>query len=177
MMRPALFEGRKDLLAVAVPNLACGGERGTRLQQGGSGLGSSNLHHLKHVLVCLLKATCQIQLPCLLDSPQRILVRIAQLLEDGRRRLGAGRLAVHHVEETQLVLDNVGDGLCVGGGAGTAAPDGVGDAGQFVGHAVGDVGAGGGARVGTCSGRVRGLARLLLGKRRGRVSHLVSRRP
>lgn len=52
------------------------------------------------------------------------------------------------MEEAQLVLDDVGDGLCVSGGARAAAPDGVGDAGQLVGHAVGNVGAGGGARVG-----------------------------
>lgn len=52
-----------------------------------------------------------------MHSPQSILVCIAQLLEDGSRRLGARWLAIHHVEEAQLVLNNVCNSLCVGGGA------------------------------------------------------------
>lgn len=44
-----------------------------------------------------------------------------------------------------MVAHDVGDGLRVGGGARAATPDGVRDAGQFVGDTVGDVGAGGGA--------------------------------
>lgn len=52
------------------------------------------------------------------------------------------------MELAQLVLHNVGDGLCVGGGAGPAAPDGVVDAGQLVCHSIGDVCAGRGSGVG-----------------------------
>lgn len=52
--------------------------------------------------------------------------------------------------QSQLVLHHVGDGLCIGGGAGAAAPDGVVYLGQLVGYAVGDVGACGCTGVGSC---------------------------
>lgn len=55
------------------------------------------------------------------------------------------------MEQAELVLDDVGDGLSICGGARAAAPDGVVDAGQLVGHSVGDVCAGGGSGVGACT--------------------------
>ena len=47
-----------------------------------------------------------------------------------------------------MVIHYISDGLRVSRGAGPAAPDCVVDLGQFVGDAVGDVGACGGAGVG-----------------------------
>lgn len=83
-----------------------------------------------------------------MHSRQHVLVRIAQLLEDRGGGLGGWGLSVHHVKQSQLVLDDVGNGLCVGGRAGSATPNGVGDTGQLVCHSVGDVCAGGGSGVG-----------------------------
>ena len=80
--------------------------------------------------------------------PQLVLIIVTQLLEQRRRRLHARRLIVCDPVHAQMVLHDVGDGLSVGGGARAAAPDCVVDLGQFVRDAVGDVGAGGGARVG-----------------------------
>ncbi len=48
-----------------------------------------------------------------------------------------------------MIVYNIRNGLGVGGGAGPAAPDSVVDLCEFVGNAVGDVGAGGGTRVGS----------------------------
>ena len=47
-----------------------------------------------------------------------------------------------------MVVNDVGNGLRIRGGARPAAPDGVVDPGQFVSDAVGNVGAGGGTGVG-----------------------------
>lgn len=106
----------------------------------------------RHRLACSLERI-QAQLSNF-HSPQRILVCIAQLLEDGSRGLGARWFAVHHVEKAQLVLNNVCDSLCVGGGARAATPDCIGHAGQLVGHTVGNVGASGGTGVSTWRERV-----------------------
>lgn len=48
---------------------------------------------------------------------QAVLVGVTDLLEDGGGGLGHGRLSVAHGVQAKLVLDNVGDGLGVGGGA------------------------------------------------------------
>lgn len=105
-------------------------------------------------------------LSSIVHSPQSIFVCIAQLLEDGSRRLGARWLAIHHVEEAQLVLNNVCNSLCIGGGARAATPDSIGDAGQLVGHTVGDVGAGGGTGVSTWGESRRGQLGMLLERHR-----------
>lgn len=81
-------------------------------------------------------------------SPQLILIRITQLLEQRRRRLRARRLPVLDAVHAEMVLHDIGHGLRVGRRAGPAAPDGVVHLRQLVGHAVGDVGACGGAGVG-----------------------------
>lgn len=81
-------------------------------------------------------------------SPQLILVCIAQLLKHRGRRLRRRWLAVHHVVHAQLVLYDVRDGLCIGGGAGSATPDGIVDTGQLVCHSVGNV----------CAGRRSGIS-------------------
>lgn len=51
------------------------------------------------------------------DLRQAVLVGVADLLEDGGGSLGHGGLAVAHGVQAELVLDDVGDGLGVGGGA------------------------------------------------------------
>lgn len=79
---------------------------------------------------------------------QLVLVIVAQLLKQRRRRLRRRLLLVGGPVHAQVVVDDVGDGLRVGGRAGPAAPDRVVHLGQFVGDAVGDVGAGRGAGVG-----------------------------
>lgn len=53
--------------------------------------------------------------PFLANLPQLVLVGIANLLEDGSGGLCRRGLSVAHVEEAELVLHNVGDGLCVCG--------------------------------------------------------------
>lgn len=84
------------------------------------------------------------------DHPraQRILIRITQLLEHGGGGLGRGWLVVGDAVHAEIVLDDVCDGLRVGGRAGAAAPDCVVDLCELVGDAVGDVGACCGAGVG-----------------------------
>lgn len=62
-------------------------------------------------------------------SPQLVLIRITQLLEQRRRRLRARRLPVLHAVHAEVVLHDVGHGLRVGRRAGPAAPDGVVDLG------------------------------------------------
>lgn len=81
-------------------------------------------------------------------SPQPVLVRIADLLEDSRGGLGGRRLAVSHGEHAKLVLHNIRYSLCVGSGAGSAAPDRVVHLGQLVCNSVRDVGSGSRSRVG-----------------------------
>lgn len=81
-------------------------------------------------------------------SRQTILVRVANLLEDGRRRLRHGRLSVTHGEHAELVLNNIRDGLGVGGRARAAAPYCVVDLREFVGYSVGNIRAGRGSGVG-----------------------------
>lgn len=83
-------------------------------------------------------------------SRQLVLIRIADLLEDGRGRLRRRGLAVRHVEQAKLVLHDVRDGLRVGGRAGPAAPDRVGHARQLVCHSVGNVCARRRPGVGAC---------------------------
>jgi len=81
-------------------------------------------------------------------SPQLVLIRITQFLEQRRRRLRARRLPILHPVHAEVVLHDIGHGLRIGRRARPAAPDSVVHLGQLVGHAVGDVGAGGGAGVG-----------------------------
>lgn len=81
---------------------------------------------------------------------QPVLVSVADLLENRCGGLGCWRLAVHHGEQAKLVLYDVGNGLCVGGGTGAAAPDCVVHPGQFVSYAVRDVCASCCAGVGAC---------------------------
>lgn len=90
------------------------------------------------------------------NTPQSVLVGIANLLEDGSGRLGSGRLAAVHGEESKLVLYDIGDGLCVSGTTGSAAPYCVMYSGKLVGYAVRNVCAGGCAGVGSCN---QGLAK------------------
>ncbi len=82
------------------------------------------------------------------NPPQLVLVIIAQLLEQRRGRLRRRLLLVGDPVHAEMVVDDVGDGLSVGSGAGPAAPDCVVHLGQLVRDAVGDVGACGGAGVG-----------------------------
>ena len=84
-----------------------------------------------------------------MQLPQAVLVGVADLLEDGCRRLCGGGLAVPHGEQPQLVVYDVGHGLCVGRRAGSAAPDRVVDLRQLVGYSVCDVCTGCGSRIGT----------------------------
>lgn len=123
--------------------------------------------------------------------PQAVLVGVADLLEDGSGRLCGRGLAVAHGKHAELVLYDIGHGLCVGGRAGTAAPDGIGNSGQLIRHSVGDVGAGRRSRVGTYTYGVivsdspgKGSAAQLqqwsvesMGKKEWWVTHLGSRRP
>lgn len=92
--------------------------------------------------------------PCAPFSPQPVLVGVAELLEDGRCDLCSRGLAVGHGVEAEVVLDNIGHGLCVGSAAGSAAPDCVVYPGELVCHAVRDVCAGRCARVGRCVERI-----------------------
>lgn len=80
--------------------------------------------------------------------PQLVLIIIAQLLKQRRRRLRRRRLLIGYAVHAEMVVHDISDGLRVGGGAGPAAPDRVVHLCQFVGDAVGDVGACGGAGVG-----------------------------
>jgi hypothetical protein len=77
-----------------------------------------------------------------------VLVGVAQVLEDRRRHLRRRRPVVLHLVHAEVVLDNVGHGLRVGRRPGPAAPDGVVHLRQLVRDAVGNVRAGGRARVG-----------------------------
>ena len=81
--------------------------------------------------------------------PQTVLVGVADLLEDGGGRLCGRGLAVAHGKHAKLVLYDIGHGLGVGCRAGAAAPNGIGNSGQLVRRAVGDVGTGRCSRVGT----------------------------
>lgn len=81
---------------------------------------------------------------------QAVLVCVAHLLEDGGGGLGRGRLAVHHVEEAELVLNDVGDRLRVRRGPGPTAPDGVVDSGKLIRHSIGNVCSRRRPRVGSC---------------------------
>ena len=82
-------------------------------------------------------------------SPQPILVGVAELLENGRCDLCSRGLAVGHGVEAEMVLHNVGHGLCIGSATGPAAPDCVVYPGELVCHAVRDVCAGRCAGVGS----------------------------
>lgn len=77
-----------------------------------------------------------------------VLVVITQLLEQGGGGLGRGRLVVGDAIHAEVVMHDVGDGLGVSGGAGSAAPDGVVDLRQLVRDPVRDVGTRRCARVG-----------------------------
>lgn len=71
-----------------------------------------------------------------------VLVVVAQLSEDGSGVLCRGVLAGRRGEELEVVVDDIGDGLCVGCGAGPAAPYRVVDLCELVSHSVGDIGSG-----------------------------------
>ena len=55
--------------------------------------------------------------------PQLVLIIIAQLLKERRRRLRRRLLLIRDAVHAEMVVDDVGDGLRVGGRAGPAAPD------------------------------------------------------
>ena len=82
------------------------------------------------------------------NPPQLVLVIITQLLKHVRLCLRRRRFLVRDAVHAEMVVDDISDGLRIGGGARPAAPDGVVDAGQFVGDAISDVRAGGGTGVG-----------------------------
>lgn len=48
------------------------------------------------------------------DVRQTVLVGVADLLEDRGSGLCHGGLAIHHGKESELVLHDVGDSLCIG---------------------------------------------------------------
>jgi hypothetical protein len=77
------------------------------------------------------------------NSRERVLVRIAELLEDGRRGLCRWCLVVGGAVHLQVVLYDVSDSLCVRRRARSTAPDCVVDLCELVGDSVCDVGAGG----------------------------------
>mmetsp|Transcript_100714 Transcript_100714/g.139938 ORF Transcript_100714/g.139938 Transcript_100714/m.139938 type:complete len:240 (+) Transcript_100714:1-720(+) len=80
---------------------------------------------------------------------QAVLVVVAEVTEERRRSCHARSLAQLHAVGIEVVLDDVGDGLGISGGARAAAIDALVHGRELVRHAVGDVGAGGRARVGT----------------------------
>lgn len=82
-----------------------------------------------------------------LAIPQHVLVLVTQLLKDGSSRLCGGGFIVLDSVHVQVILDDVGYGLSVCGGTGSAAPDGVVDLGELVGNTVGNVCTSGGSAV------------------------------
>lgn len=91
------------------------------------------------VLVLLLLASVESDH---VNLRQLILVSVANLLEDGRGGLRHRRLSVHRREQTQLILHNIGNGLCIGGRTRSAAPDRVMYSRQLVRDSVCNVGSG-----------------------------------
>jgi hypothetical protein len=76
-----------------------------------------------------------------------VLVIVAQFPEDGSGVLCCGGLARRRGEILEVVMDNVGNGLCVRSGSRTTAPYRVVHLCELVSHPIGDIGTGRSAAV------------------------------